>query len=107
MKFVYFGQILFNIAKTFAAHHEKSFVPAFSKVSIAHSFDNRWVWKKKLLFWKNVWKNSWIQFGFKNRQEPCTSLYTLKLSWVHLLILNKSIYLSFFSAKTFLETGDI
>ena len=41
MKFVYFGQILFNIAKTFAAHHEKSFVPAFSKVSIAHSFDNR------------------------------------------------------------------
>ena len=37
----YFGQILFNIANTFAAHHEKSFVPAFSKVSIDHSFDNR------------------------------------------------------------------
>lgn len=40
MKFLYFGQILFNIANTFAAH-EKSFVPAFSKVSIDHSFDNR------------------------------------------------------------------
>ena len=34
MKFFYFGQILFNIASKFAAHHEKSFVPAFSKVSI-------------------------------------------------------------------------
>ena len=41
VKFFYFGQILFNIANTFAAHHEKRFVPAFSKVSIDHPFDNR------------------------------------------------------------------
>ena len=40
VEFFYFGQILFNIANTFAAHHEKRFVPAFSKVSIDHPFDN-------------------------------------------------------------------
>ena len=28
-----FGQILFNLARLFAAHHEKSFVSAFFKVS--------------------------------------------------------------------------
>ena len=31
-----FGQILFNLARTFVAHHEKIFVPAFIKVSIDH-----------------------------------------------------------------------
>ena len=39
-KFFYFGEILFNIANTFAVHHEKSFIPAFSKVSIDHPFFN-------------------------------------------------------------------
>ena len=41
VNFFYFGQILFNIANTFAAHREKGFVPAFSKVSIDIPFDNR------------------------------------------------------------------
>ena len=35
-----FGQILFNLAHVFAAHHAKSFVPAFFYVSIDHLFDN-------------------------------------------------------------------
>ena len=37
-----FGQIFFNPARAFAAHHEKSFVPPFFKVSINHLyiFDN-------------------------------------------------------------------
>jgi len=50
VKFVPFGQILFNLARTFAAHHEKSSVPAFLKVSIDHLFDNLESEKKKLLF---------------------------------------------------------
>ena len=41
VQFFYFGQILFNIANTFVEHHERSFFPAFSKVSIDHPFDNR------------------------------------------------------------------
>ena len=37
-----FDQILLNLAhtSTFAAHHDKSFVPAFFKVSVDHLFDN-------------------------------------------------------------------
>ena len=38
--FISFGQILFNLSRMFAAHHEKSFVAAFFKVSIDHLFDN-------------------------------------------------------------------
>ena len=35
--FFRFVQILFNLARSFAARHEKSFVPAFRKVSILKS----------------------------------------------------------------------
>ena len=39
-------------------YHEKSFVPAFFKVSIDHwPIWWPWVWKKKLLFWTKVWKS--------------------------------------------------
>ena len=39
-------------------YHEKSFVPAFFKVSIDHwPIWLPWVWKKKLLFWTKVWKS--------------------------------------------------
>ena len=40
--FFCFDQILLNLARTstFAAHHEKSFVPEFFKVSVDHLFDN-------------------------------------------------------------------
>ena len=45
-----FGQILLNLACTFSANHEKSFVPESFKVSINHVWWH-WVWKKKVLFW--------------------------------------------------------
>ena len=54
VKFLRFGQILFNLVRMFAAHHEKRFVPASFKVSIDHLVDNLECGKKKLLFWKNV-----------------------------------------------------
>ena len=38
--FFLFGQILFNLGRMFAAHHENSFVPCVFKVSIDHPFDN-------------------------------------------------------------------
>ena len=57
--FFCFDQILLNLARTstFAAHHEKSFVPAFFKVSVDHLFDNLESGKRKnKLFGKKVWK---------------------------------------------------
>ena len=57
--FFCFDQILLNLARTstFAAHHEKSFVPAFFKVSIDHLFDNLESGKRNnKLFGKKVWK---------------------------------------------------
>ena len=57
--FFCFDQILLNLAhtSTFAAHHEKSFVPAFSKVSVDHLFDNLESGKRNnKLFGKKVWK---------------------------------------------------
>ena len=54
-----FDQILLNLAhtSTFVAHHEKSFVPAFFKVSIDHLFDNLESGKRNnKLFGKKVWK---------------------------------------------------
>ena len=55
-----FRQILFNLTHRSAEHREKSFVPAFFKVSFDHVFDNLESGKKELLFWKKVWKKSWI-----------------------------------------------
>ena len=54
-----FGQILFNLACEFAAHHEmKSFVPAvFFKVFIDHLFDNLESGKRNHCFGITVWKN--------------------------------------------------
>ena len=52
-----------------AKHHEKSFVPAFFKVSIDHLFDNPESGKKESLFWENVWKNI-LDFGSKNLYKP-------------------------------------
>ena len=57
--FFCFDQILLNLAhtSTFAAHHEKSFVPAFFKVSVDHLFDNLESGKRNnKLFGKKVWK---------------------------------------------------
>ena len=55
------GQILFSLARSFAAHHEKRFVLAFFKVSVDHDlFDNLESGKSRFLFWKKVSKKSWI-----------------------------------------------
>ena len=42
----------------FGAHHEKSFVPAFFKVSVDHLFDKREFGRKNYCFEENVWKKS-------------------------------------------------
>ena len=49
--------------RTFAVHHEKSLVPAFSKVSIDHLFVFLVSEKKSILFWKKSGKSRefWIQ----------------------------------------------
>ena len=52
----------------FAAHHEKSFVPAFFKVSNDHLFDNLESWKKILILEKSLEKV--LTFGSKNLYEP-------------------------------------
>ena len=38
--FFHFGQILFNLAHTFAGHHEKKLCSCILKVSFDHLFDN-------------------------------------------------------------------
>ena len=65
-----FGQILFNLACTFAAHHEmKSFVPAvFFKDYIDHLFDNLESGKRNHCFGITVWKN--LNFETKKLYEP-------------------------------------
>ena len=55
-----FGQILFNLNRTFAAHHERSFVPVFLKVSIDHLFDSL-SRKRNYCFGKMYGKS--VQFG--------------------------------------------
>ena len=45
--FFRFGQILLNLACTFAAHHEKSFITQSFKISIDHLFDNLESGKRK------------------------------------------------------------
>ena len=47
-------------------YDERSFIPAFLKVSIDHL-----VWKKKLLFWKKRLEKV-LNFGSKNLYEPWT-----------------------------------
>ena len=63
------GQILFNLARMFAAHYE-SFVPAFFKVSIDHLFDILESGKKSL-FWKK--SQGKVEFWI---QKPVLTLLT-------------------------------
>ena len=51
-EFFCFGHTLFNLARMFAAHHEKRFVPAFFKVSIDQLFDNLESGKRNYCFGK-------------------------------------------------------
>ena len=75
--FFCFDQILLNLAhtSTFAAHHEKSFVPAFFKVSVDHLFDNLESGKRNnKLFGKKSGQSLkfWIQ---KSVQILCAPLH--------------------------------
>ena len=58
-------------------YDERSFIPAFLKVSIDHL-----VWKKKLLFWKKGWKKFWILY-----QKICMNPEKKKLMHYSLLSL--------------------
>ena len=75
--FFRFGQILFNVFSTFAAHREKSFIPAFFRGLYWSPIWQPWVWKKKLLFWKKVWKTSWI-LDPKICTNPASNLIPVK-----------------------------
>ena len=46
--FFRFGQIVFNLARTFAAHHKERYVPRSFKVAIDQLFDNLESGKKNL-----------------------------------------------------------
>ena len=68
-----FGQILFNLAYTFAACHEKSIVPVYFKVSVDQLFDNLESRKRTCCFRKTSGKSPkfWIQ------KIICTNLASL------------------------------
>ena len=75
MIFLSFGQILFNLAQLFALHHEKSFVPAFFKVSIDHLFDNLESGKRNYCFQKNSRKS--LEFCIQKSVQTLL-LYTIR-----------------------------
>ena len=59
-KWIFFvGQILYNLARMFAAHYESSWSPIWLP----------WVWKKKSLFWKKS-LGKVLNFGSKNLYGP-------------------------------------
>ena len=69
----HFGQILFNLARTFAARHEKSFVPPFLKVCMLRSplityLITLSLEKKIVVLEKSLGKV--LNFGTKNLYEP-------------------------------------
>ena len=58
MNFFHVGQILFSLAHSFAAHHEKRFVLAFFKVSVDRDlFDNLESGKRSYCFGKKSGKS--------------------------------------------------
>ena len=71
-----FGQILFNLVRTFEEHREKAFnSPFFLKVDTDHLlfiFDNLESGKRNYCFGKKVWNNSWILHP-KSSTNPVTS----------------------------------
>ena len=60
--FCRFGQILSNLARMFAAHREKDFVPTFSKVSTDHLVDNLESEKRNYCFAKKICTNPVTHF---------------------------------------------
>ena len=56
--------------RTFAVHHEKSLVPAFSKVSIDYLFVFLVSEKKKVYCFRKSLEKV-VNFGSKNLYEPC------------------------------------
>ena len=72
--FFVFGKIVFHLARTFAAHHEKSLVPAFFKVSIDHLFDNLESGKRNYWFGKKYSLKKVLNLGSRtNLCEPCNA----------------------------------
>ena len=54
----------------FAAHHEKSFVPALFKVSVDHLFDKRASGKRNYCFERKSLEKV-LNFGSTNLYDPC------------------------------------
>ena len=68
-----FGQILFNLVRTFAVHRKKRFVPAFLRsILITYYVDNLESGKRNYCFGKKVWNKSWILHP-KSSTNPVTS----------------------------------
>ena len=68
-----FGQILFNLVRTFAVHRKKRFVPAFLRsILITYYFDNLESGKRNYCFGKKVRNKSWI-LDPKGSMNPVTS----------------------------------
>ena len=66
-----FGQIVFNLAHTFAARHEKRMVPVFFKVSVDQLFDNLESEKRNYCFGKTSGKSLGSLDPKNNLYEPC------------------------------------
>ena len=61
VNFFRFGQIVFNLARTFAAHHKESYVPRSFKVAIDQLFDNLESGKNNLSIVLEKSLEFWIQ----------------------------------------------
>ena len=77
--FFCFDQILLNLAhtSTFAAHHEKSFVPPSFKVSVDHLFDNIESGKRNIKLFRKKSLEKVLNSGSKNLYKSCGHPYIL------------------------------
>ena len=70
------GQILFNIAHTFAALHEKKLCSCVFSRSVLISFLMTLSLEKWIIVFEKVWKS--LEFWIQNLWEPCTRLWFKK-----------------------------
>ena len=98
-----FGQILFNLAGTFEAHYEKSFL-RFLKVSIDHLIDNLESGKRNYCSGKSLEKV--LKFGNKNLYKPCSKKWST-VQHGQLEMLNKRRTMLFWTIVPTLGIGSV